>query len=203
MSENIKIGLYARCSTDKQDLIAQKDQLQKHLDYYKTINQVSYERWYLDEGYSGTNQKRPKLIQLKKDIENKEINSVIISKLDRLARSVDDLRWLVKFFEEHDVKLICLKENIDTSTIQGRLFFNMVSAFIEFERETIIQRMKDGLEYAKSHGSKSGKPCHRPRKDLDMDKMKLMRRQGMSYYAISKVIGVKPQTIKSRLLEVL
>jgi DNA invertase Pin-like site-specific DNA recombinase len=203
MTDNIKLGLYARCSTEKQDLIAQKDQLVKHLEYYKTQNPVVYDRWYLDEGYSGTNQKRPKLIQLKKDIENKEINSVIITKLDRLARSVDDLRWLVKFFEENDVKLICLKENIDTSTIQGRLFFNMVSAFIEFERETIIQRMKDGLVYAKSHGSRSGKPCHRPRKNLDMDKIKLMRRQGMSYYAISKVIGVKPQTIKSRLMEIL
>ena len=203
MTETIKlIGTYARCSTDKQDLLAQNAQLESFLKYYQEKEKVGSIKFYMDEGYSGTNQNRPKLIELKKAIEKKEINCVVITKLDRLARSVDDLRSLIKYFQENKVELIVIKENIDTSTISGRFFFNIFSAFIEFDRETIVQRMKDGLEYARKNGSKSGKPCHRPKKLIDMEKVKLMKRQGMSYYAIAKVIGVSWQTIKQRMSEI-
>jgi len=203
MENKIKlIGLYARCSTDKQDLITQKSQLTNFIDYYKTNNQVEFTKDYFDEGYSGANQTRPKLQELLKDIKTGKINTIVIVKLDRLARTLQDLLYLTNEFKTHNCQMIVIKDNIDTSTASGILFFHILSAFIEFERSTIIQRMKDGREYADANGSKSGKPCHRPKKELDMEELKLYHKQGLSLNSMSKIFKVTRQTIKKRLQEV-
>lgn len=200
---NKLIGLYGRCSTDKQDLIAQKGALNNFLEYYKTSNQVDLVIPYYDEGYSGANQSRPKLQELLRDIKSRKINTVIIVKLDRLARTLEDLLVLTKEFKDNNVDLIVIKDNIDTSSASGKLYFHILSAFIEFERTTIIERMHDGRIYADLHGSKSGKPCHRPKKVLDVEKIKLFHKQGLSLNNIAKTMGVTIPTIKKRLSEVL
>lgn len=201
MNQTKLVGLYARCSTEKQDLIAQKQQLFDFAQYYKTKNSDCVVTEYLDDGYSGSNQKRPALQQLLKDVQQNKVNVVVITKLDRLARTLNDLMSLVNDFQKNGVDLIVIKDNIDTTTPQGKLFFHMYGAFIEFERSVIIQRMQSGREYAMKYGSKSGNPCHRPRKNIDMKKLLQYRDQGVSLNKLQEIFGVSRQTLKNRLLE--
>lgn len=200
---NKLVGVYGRCSTDKQDLITQKSQLANFIEFYKKNNQIDFLDEYIDDGYSGSNQSRPRLQAMLKDIRSGKLNTIIVVKLDRLARTIEDLLQLTNEFKLHNVDLIVIKDNVDTSTASGKLYFHILSAFIEFERNTIVQRMKDGREYAEAHGSKSGKPCHRPKKDLDIEKIKLFYKQGLSLNNIAKTMGVTHQTIKKRLSEAL
>lgn len=203
MENKIKlIGLYARCSTDKQDLITQKSQLTNFIEFYKRNNQIDFIKEYYDEGYSGANQQRPKLQEMIKDLKQGKINTIVIVKLDRLARTMQDLLYLTSEFKQHNGDLIVIKDNIDTSTPAGILYFHILSAFIEFERTIILQRMKDGREYADKNGSKSGKPCHRPKKEVNMEELRLYHKQGLSLNNMSKIFKVTRQTIKKRLQEV-
>lgn len=195
------VGLYARCSTKKQDLIAQRDTIKKYFDYYQDNNNVEYVEEFFDDGYSGASQKRPKLQEMLQKAKKGEINTIIVVKLDRLARTLTDLLLLSDTFKKNDIDLIVIKDNIDTSTPAGTLYFQMLGAFIEFERSVIIQRMSDGRDYALKHGSKSGLPCHRPRKKLDLVLMKKLYHQGLSISMIAKQFSVSRQTIKARLME--
>ena len=140
MNNTELIALYARCSTDKQDLIAQKQQLYDYIEYYKKDNNIEAVD-YFDEGYSGTNQRRPALKQLIDDIKKGKVNKVVITKLDRLARTVNDLLELTRMFKSYNVDLLVIKDNFDTSTPQGKMMFQLIAVFNEFERNTIVQRM--------------------------------------------------------------
>src|SRR6056297_1049493 len=197
MNNTKLVGLYARCSTDKQDIIAQRQQLYDYIKYYKTKEQDVVVKDYFDEGFSGANQKRPRLQQLLKDVRSKRVNVVVITKLDRLARTLNDLLHLVKEFKKYDCDLIVTVDNIDTTTPQGQLFFHMYAALIEFERSVIIHRMQTGREHAEKYGSKSGKPCHRPKLDIDEKLLLQYRDQGMSLNAMQKLFGVSRQTLKN------
>lgn len=199
------VGLYARCSTEKQDLIAQKQQLLDYMEFYKKKN--SHEEYltkeYFDEGYSGANKKRPQLQLLLQDVKAKRVNVVVVTKLDRLARTLTDLKYLVDEFKKYGAELIVTLDNIDTSTPQGQLFFHLYGAFIEFERSVIIQRMQSGREYAEKYGSRSGKPCHRPKLEIDVKQLQQYRDQGVSLNKMQQIFGVSRQTLKKRLQELI
>jgi len=193
------IGVYGRCSTEKQDMITQKTILNKFVESYKLNNDVAVVKEYFDEGFSGTNQGRPGLNKLMSDVDNGYINTVIIMKLDRLARSLKDLVMITENFKQKGCDLVIIKDNIDTSTMAGQLLFNIYASFIQFERDTIVERMRMGTERARLEGSKSGKPCHRPKLDLDMNQIRRMKKEGISYNAIAEYFKVSRQTIKNRL----
>jgi len=199
------VGLYARCSTEKQDLIAQKQQLLDYMEFYKKKNpdEEYMLKEYFDEGFSGANKKRPMLQQLLSDVRAKKVNVAVITKLDRLARTLTDLKYLVDEFKKYDCDLIITIDNIDTSTPQGQLFFHLYGAFIEFERSMVIERMQAGREYAEKYGSRSGKPCHRPKLEIDTKALLQYRDQGVSLNKMQKIFGVSRQTLKNRLQELI
>ncbi|MEP4888484.1 MAG: recombinase family protein [Aliiglaciecola sp.] len=138
----MQIG-YARCSTQNQNLDAQLEQLKQCDKIFK-------------EKLSGGNSDRP---ELHKAIDYlREGDSLVITKLDRLARSLTDLHNLVAEIEAKGATLNILNQAIDTSTSSGKLMFSMLGAFAEFERDLINERVKEGLERAKVRGVKFGKP---------------------------------------------
>ena len=97
-----------------------------------------------------------------------------------------------------DLHFVCIGDNIDTSTPNGRLMFHILSAFAEFEQEIIKERMQAGRERAKLEG----KILHRPREHLEIGEIKRIYLQlGLSATAIIKIMGVAPATILSRLGE--
>lgn len=138
----MQIG-YARCSTQNQSLDAQLEQLTNCTKIFK-------------EKLSGGKYDRP---ELNRAIDYlREGDSLVVTKLDRLARSLTDLHKLVAEIEAKGASLNILNQSIDTSTSSGKLMFSMLGAFAEFERDLINERVQEGLDRAKAKGVKLGKP---------------------------------------------
>jgi len=193
------VGIYMRYSTDAQELKVQEEDINKYVEY-TFDNDVELKK-YIDEGYSGKDLNRNAMERLKTDILSNSVKIVVALKLDRLSRSIQDLLQLFTFFENQNVQVHLVKEKIDTRTPQGRLLFHIMGAFAEFERETIRERLQAGREYAKKHGTKSGKPIHRPRKILNLNECIELYRKGVSLTKLGQRYKVHPATIRSRLKE--
>jgi len=133
---------YARVSSVGQSLDVQLDKL-KHCK--KTYQ----------EKQSGTNQKRPKLKACLDYI--REGDTLVITRLDRLARSTLHLCQIAETLREEKVDLQVLDQNINTSDATGRLLFNMLGAIAQFETEIRAERQMDGISKAKERGVAFGR----------------------------------------------
>ena len=139
----MKIG-YARVSTKDQNLDLQKDALLK----------VGCEMIFMETA-SGAKADRIELEKLLGQVRKDDV--VVVYKLDRLGRSLKHLLEIVAKFNEKKVGLQSISDAIDTTTPQGRLFFNISASFAEFERDLIRERTKAGLEAARARGRKGGR----------------------------------------------
>lgn len=139
----MKIG-YARVSTKDQSLEMQTDLLTK----------VGCEIIF-KETASGAKTDRIELAKLLSQIRKDDI--VVVYKLDRLGRSLKHLLEVIAQLNEKKVGIQSINDAIDTTTPQGRLFFNISACFAEFERDLIRERTKAGLEAARARGRKGGR----------------------------------------------
>lgn len=146
------LALYARVSTGGQKLEPQLDPLR---DYAARRGGRVVE--YVDHG-SGAKARRLGLDSLIEACHRREVEAVVVVKLDRLARSVAHLVELSLEFEALGVGLVVLDQGIDTTTPAGRLVFHVFSAIAEFERELIRERVVAGLRSAKRRGVRLGRP---------------------------------------------
>jgi DNA invertase Pin-like site-specific DNA recombinase len=89
-------------------------------------------------------------------VQNREVQAVIVAKLDRLTRSVRDLCELLELFERRGVALISLAESLDTSSAAGRLVINIMAAVSQWEREAIGERTRDALRHKRSQNERGG-----------------------------------------------
>ncbi|RAJ89176.1 DNA invertase Pin-like site-specific DNA recombinase [Larkinella arboricola] len=140
----MKIG-YARVSTQDQNLELQIDALEK----------AGCERIY-KEKVSGAKRDRQQLEKMLSELRKGD--EVYIFKLDRLGRSMKDLLELVNQLQQNGVDLISLQDQINTTTAQGRLTFNIFASLAEFERDLIIERTTAGLKSARARGRVGGRP---------------------------------------------
>lgn len=165
----IIIAKYKRCSTDNQELTLQDEVLNKAIERLKEDNpdKVYEVLEFVDYAISGKNTNREALQKMLGLIDKKKIDIIICTKLDRLARSLQDLLNMVCTFKEKGAQFIVAEQNLDTTTPQGRLLFQIIGAFSEFERVLIRERLEAGRRKAELTGTKSGKPCHRPRVEID------------------------------------
>jgi len=142
---NVLIG-YARVSTEDQELRLQTEALREA--------GVAVRRIYSDK-LSGAGKKRPGLEAAIKAL--REGDTLVAWKLDRLARSLWELKLIADRIEKKRAHLRILTTAIDTGTPTGRLMFHMIGAFAEFERDLIRERTKAGLEAAKKEGRVGGR----------------------------------------------
>ncbi|MCX4194116.1 recombinase family protein [Methylobacterium oryzae] len=142
----ILIG-YARCSTDRQDLAAQRAALEGL--------GVAPERVYTDHGLTGTNRDRPGLAQAL--AATRTGDTLVVPKLDRLARSVPDARAIADALVGRGVKLALGASVYDPADPMGKMFFNILATFAEFESDLIRLRTREGMAIAKSRGKLTGK----------------------------------------------
>lgn len=117
------------------------------------------------EKLSGKNTNRPELHKMLEYV--REGDTLYIESISRLARSTKDLLSLVQTLQEKGVDLVSLKENIDTTTPQGRFILTIFGALSELERENILQRQREGIEIAKQNGKVLGRPIIESPKDWD------------------------------------
>jgi DNA invertase Pin-like site-specific DNA recombinase len=186
------VAIYARVSTVQQKVDLQLRELRGF---------VKRSRWrvykeYIDEGYSGKNTKRPEYIRMIEDARRRRFNVLLVWKFDRLSRSTKDLLNTLEELDAFGVDFISYENHIDTTTPSGKLFFTIVAAFAQFEREIIRERVIAGLENARSKGKVLGRPRLR---DSLIDKAKVLRDQGMSYRQIGRELKTPESTIRKRL----
>jgi DNA invertase Pin-like site-specific DNA recombinase len=142
----LKIG-YARVSTDEQDLTAQRDAL-------ATLG-VASDRVYVDHGLTGTNRDRPGLREALAACRAGD--TLVVTKLDRLARSLPDARDIVEELTEREVKLALGGSIHDPTDPVGRLLFNVLAMVAEFESDLIRMRTREGMKVARAKGRLRGK----------------------------------------------
>ncbi|WP_078321246.1 recombinase family protein [Mycobacteroides chelonae] len=138
---------YARVST-----VEQSTDLQ--LDALKT---AGVERVFTDEGISGTVSSRPELDRCLEVLRDGD--TLVVWRLDRLARSLRNLLELVESLSSRGIHLRSLTESIDTSSASGRLILSVFGALAEFERSLIIERTQAGLAAARARGARIGRPA--------------------------------------------
>lgn len=110
-----------------------------------------------DDGWSGGSLDRPGLQVLLERIRAGEVGAVVVAKLDRLSRSLADLLTLHRdVFEQHGAALVSVAEQFDTSTASGKLFFQIVGGFAEFERNVITERTSGGRREKARKGGYAG-----------------------------------------------
>lgn len=136
---------YARVSTDDQNFDAQLDALQV----------AGVERIF-KEKITGKLRKRPELDRLLEQLRADDV--IIVTKYDRLARSLKDLIDIVDLIRERGAGFKSLGEDIDTTTPAGRLVFHVFGSIAEIERERIVERTKEGLAAARMRGRIGGRP---------------------------------------------
>lgn len=120
----------------------------------KLMDENNVEKIFIDK-CSGKDTNRPKLNELLNYIREGDI--VYIESFSRLERSTKDLLNLVDTFRSRCVQLVSFKENLNTSTPQGKLMLTMLGAIAEFERDCILERQKEGIALAKEQGKYKGR----------------------------------------------
>lgn len=149
-------ALYARVSTEEQ---ANNFSIPNQLEHlHKYCHQYGYQvlREYIDPGWSGTVIERPALTELIKDARAKLFDIVLVYKLDRLFRSNRHMYNTLAEWEEIGISLASVTEPFDTTTTMGKAYLGMASTFAEWERNTFMERSRDGVRKAVEKGLYSG-----------------------------------------------
>jgi DNA invertase Pin-like site-specific DNA recombinase len=149
-----KVVLYARTSMVDQNLDTQLVALK---DY---CNRMSYQvtEEYADSGFSGKDDRRPEFERLLSDVRANKVDCVLVYKLDRIGRSLKHLLNLFEEFKNRGVEFISITQNINTTTPEGKLFWQLLGVFAEYERELIVARTLAGLHRARKQGKVLGRP---------------------------------------------
>jgi len=157
MTKQMKVAIYCRVSTEQQDVDKQEEIC---LDY---CNKQSLEVFKVYKDIiSGSKESRLQFNKLLEDLRSNSFDAIMVTKLDRLGRSLQHLLGLIDEFNKRGVAFIATTQNIDTSSSGGRLQMQIMGAFAEFERSIISERTKEGLRKAIGVG-KRGKDKN-PRK---------------------------------------
>lgn len=175
---SVQVIGYARVSTKEQDLSLQLDALSKYgcdRIFTDKISSVKERQGLTDAlGYL------------------RQGDTLVVWKLDRLCRSLPDLIKISELIRTTGAQLVSITESIDTSTPAGRLYFNILGALGQMERELIQERVKAGLAAARRRGKVPGKPR------VSEEKLELARRElsaGRTYPEVARILGVHPQTL--------
>ena len=183
----MRVG-YIRCSTIEQNEARQ----------LKMMQEQNAEKLFIDKA-SGKNTDRAAFKDMMSFVRADDI--VIVESISRIARNTRDLLAVVSELTEKGVEFVSLKENIDTTTPQGRFMLTVFGALAELERESILERQREGIEIAKSEGKYKG------RKPVEYDEAQFKAlctrwREGeITATAAMKELGLKPNTFYRRVKE--
>ena len=183
----MRVG-YIRCSTIEQNEARQ----------LKMMEEQNAERLFIDKA-SGKNTDRKAFKEMMAFVRAGD--TVIVESISRIARNTRDLLSIVSDLTEKGVEFVSLKENMDTTTPQGRFMLTVFGALAELERENILERQREGIEIAKSEGKYKG------RKPVEVDEKRFKEvcarwRSGeITATAAMQEVGLKPNTFYRRVKE--
>lgn len=173
----MKVAIYCRVSTDEQDASKQEVICREY------CNRIGAEIFniYTDCGISGIKTSRPQFDQMLRDMRLVRFNCIMVTKLDRIGRSLQHILSLFDEFGRKGIHFIAATQNIDTSSAAGKLQMQIIGAFAEFERNLISERTREGMKTAVNVG-KRGK-----------DKKPRLKRGGLrkpTFYIEKDLVGV-------------
>lgn len=173
---------YARVSTEDQHLDAQSSALEG----------IGAERIFAEK-VSGTKKSRPELNRMIERLREGDV--VVVTKYDRLSRSLQDLLSLVEAVGAQGAGFRSLAEDIDTTTPAGRLVFHVFASIAQFERERISERTKEGLVAARKRGRIGGRP---PALSAErrMEVVRMRDHEGRGIAELARLFKVSPNTIR-------
>jgi putative DNA-invertase from lambdoid prophage Rac len=184
----IRAGLYARVSTLDQQTLPMQNRAMR--DY------AARRGWtvamQVKEVGSGASQRqmREKLIEAAR---RREIDVVLVWRLDRWGRSVTDLLATLQELEHLGVGFVSLTEALDLTTPAGRAMAGLLAVFAEFEREILRERVRAGLAHARANGKRLGRPLTA---SLQTDQVRKLRRSGLSKSAIARQLHIGRTSVR-------
>lgn len=183
-----RVAVYLRVSTDQQTHDSQEAELRHYCEH----RQWSDVQWISDVG-SGAKQDRAGLSQLMALVYRGKVDVVLTYKLDRLARSLSQLAYIIAELQSHHVALVCPSQGIDTSNSNpaAQLQINILGAVAQFERELITERVKAGVNAAKERGVKLGRPG---KYGHCIERVRDLVHQGISAAEINRRLGIPYST---------
>jgi DNA invertase Pin-like site-specific DNA recombinase len=190
-----KVGLYGRVSTTDK---GQDPELQlKDLRTYANARGWKVFGEYVDKGESGAKDRRPQLDRLMEDARKRRIDGILVWKLDRFGRSLKSLVTTLEELRALGIQFVSYTENLDFSTPAGRAMANLIGVFAEFERDLIRERVRAGIQNAKSKGIRVGR---RPLIDKRLlGTVRDMKDRGMSIRGISRELGLSKSLVHKSL----
>lgn len=186
-----RVVIYGRVSTSDQTSENQILKLREVIE----INGWNEVDVYIDEGISGSKgrDKRPEFDRMCKDMVRRKFNRILVWDVSRLGRSLQHLVEFLNDVNSLGVNLYIHQSGLDTSTPSGRMMFQMVGVFSEFERSMISERVKLGLQRVQKQGKLLGRP-RSVTTDLRNQVLELLER-GNSYRQIHEILGTPKSTI--------
>ena len=139
---------------------------------------------------------RPKREELLRLARKREIDAILVWKLDRFGRSLADLVTTLNELRELGVIFVSLTESLDFSTPSGRAMAGMISTFAEFEREIIRERVKAGIANAREKGKRLGRPKTAA---LKKDKILELKKKGLNNSQIAKKLKISRASVIGQL----
>lgn len=155
----MKVAVYCRVSTEDQDASKQEFALK---EYCKNKGWEIYNVY--KDTISGTKSSRPSFNRLLEDMRNLKFSCILVTKLDRLGRSLQHLLSLIEEFNRKGINFVAATQNIDSTSATGKLQLQILGAFAEFERNLISERTKEGLKRATGVGKRGKDKTPRKRR---------------------------------------
>jgi site-specific DNA recombinase len=163
----------------------------------------------VDAGESAKSLDRPAMARLQAMVDAREVQTVIIAKLDRLTRSVKDLAELMESFQKRGVSLVSVAESLDTGSAAGRLVLNIMTAVSQWEREAIGERTATALQHKKAHHMVYSRTPYGFERDgaslvpstteqAVVSRMRLYRADGMTFRNIAEMLNAESIPTKRR-----
>jgi site-specific DNA recombinase len=154
----LRCAIYTRKSTEEgldqefNSLDAQREAGEAFIQSQRREGWIVLPELYDDGGFTGANTDRPALQRLLQAVEARELDCVVVYKVDRLSRSLLDFTRMLSVFEKHQVSFVAVTQQFNTSTSLGRLTLNILLSFAQFERELIGERTRDKMSAARRKG---------------------------------------------------
>jgi len=188
----MRVVKYQRVSTSKQDYENQTKALDKQIELLGWDCVGEYK-----EVVSGVKDTRPQLQKMIEDARLRKFDRVIVFALDRLGRKIVQVVNTIHSLEECGVHLFVVKESVDTSNSQGKIFANFISIFSQLERDMMISRQKEAIDRIRTNGGKWGKG--KLISQEQRDRIVALRTQGLSYRGICKEVDVSLGSVQHTL----
>lgn len=153
------IGIYPRKSVYRDNSDSVSTQVKLCKDYCKILfsgQSLTFIVYGKDEGFSGKNTNRPSFKELMRDVCSDKLDVVVVYKLDRISRNVQEFSEMYNTMQEHNVSFVSVKESFDTSTPMGRTVMYILAAFAQLERENTSERVSDGMQALGEAGAWTG-----------------------------------------------